>query len=150
MFVTVKTTLDTIPKKEVNWTRVIIKTKKGTYDVGDTLVLDCKVKETSKPIFAQWIKHAGDIVLENKTIPPATDDFKPHYHLLRHKINKVSLDQTGTYICQAKISTNSSQPVKASYTLTVRGNHHHHHYHYYCCYYYYYYYYYYYHYYYNY
>ena len=75
MFVTVKTTLGTIPKKEVNWTRVIIKTKKGTYDVGDTLDLDCKVKETSKPIFAQWIKHAGDIVLENKTIPPATDDF---------------------------------------------------------------------------
>ncbi|CAH3106807.1 unnamed protein product [Porites lobata] len=104
---------------EVNWTRVIIKTKKRTYDVGDTLDLDCKVKETSKPIFAQWIKHAGDIVLENKTIPPATDDFKPQeYHRLRHKINKVSLDQTGTYICQAKISTNSSQPPPKTQSVT--------------------------------
>ena len=131
MFVTVKTTLDTIPKKEVNWTRVIIKTKKGTYDVGDTLVLDCKVKETSKPIFAQWIKHAENIVLENKTIPPVTDGFKTRkFHLLRHKINKVSLDQRGTYICQAKI-LNSSELVtgEAHYTLRVRGNYHHHHHH---------------------
>ena len=124
MFVTVNTTLGTIPKLTV-----IIKTPKVTYDVGTTLNLDCKVEETSKPIFAQWIKHAGDIVLENITIPPATDDFKPReYRLLRHKINNVSLDQTGTYICQAEI-LNSSQVVteEAHYTLRVRGNYHHHH-----------------------
>ena len=121
MFVTVNTTLGTIPK-----TTVIIKTPNVTYDVGATLDLDCKVKETSKPIFAQWIKHAGDIVLENKTFPPTADDFKPREYHLRHKINKVSLHQTGTYICQAEI-LNSSQPVKAYYTLRVRGNYHHHH-----------------------
>ena len=138
MFVTVNTTLGTIPK-----TTVIIKTPNVTYDVGATLDLDCKVRETSKPIFAQWIKHAGDIVLENKTIPPAADDFKPREYRLRHKINKVSLHQTGTYICQAEI-LNSSQPVKAYYTLRVRGNyhHHHHHHHHHRHYYYYYYYYY--------
>ena len=143
MFVTVNTTLDTIPKREVNGTITVnIKTPKVTYDVGDTLELDCKVKATSKPIFVQWIKHAGDIVLENKTIPPATDDFKLREYRLRHKINKVSLHQTGTYICQAKI-LNSSQLVtgEANYTLRVRGNYHHHHHHHYYYYYYYYYYY---------
>ena len=132
MFVTVKTTLDTIPKREVNGTITVnIKTPKVTFAVGDTLELDCKVKETSKPILAQWIKHAENIVLENKTIPPVTDGFKTReFHLLRHKINKVSLDQRGTYICQAKI-LNSSQLVtgEAHYTLRVRGNYHHHHHH---------------------
>ena len=145
MFVTVKTTSDTESKKEVNWTiKVIIKTPNVTYDVGDKLDLDCKVKETSKPIFAQWIKHAEDIVLENKTIPPVTDDFGlGEYRLLRHKINKVSLDQRGTYICQAKI-LNSSQLVtgEAHYTLRIRGNYHHHHHHHHYYYYYYYHYYY--------
>ena len=127
MFVTVNTTLGTITK-----ITVIIKTPNVTYVVGETLDLDCKVKETSKPIFAQWIKHAGDIniVLENKTIPPVTDDLElREYRLLRHKIKKVSLHQTGTYICQAKI-LNSSQPVKAYYTLRVRGNYHYYYYYY--------------------
>ena len=121
MFVTVNTTLDTIPK-----ITVVIKTPNVTYDVGARLDLDCEVKATSKPIFVQWIKHAGDIVLENKTIPPAIDDFKLREYHLRHKINKVSLHQTGTYICQAEI-LNSSQPVKAYYTLRVRGIYHYHH-----------------------
>ena len=101
---------------------VIIKTPKVAYHVGDTIDLECKVWKTSKPIFAQWIKHAGDVFLENATIPPATED-SPGYRILRHKINKVSLDQSGTYICKAEI-LNSSKLYKAYYALRVRGDYH--------------------------
>ena len=95
-----------------------------TYDVGQKVVLNCKVWTTSEPTFVQWTRRDGETVtvLENKTIiPSATNDSRLQYSLFRHTINEVSLDQTGTYVCQAEI-LNSSHFAKDFYHLAVRGN----------------------------
>ncbi|KAM7450728.1 hypothetical protein ABFA07_001718 [Porites harrisoni] len=93
-----------------------------TYDVGQNVVLNCKVRTTSEPTFVQWTRRDGETVtvLENKTIiPSATNDSRPQYSSFRHTINKVSLDQTGTYVCKAEI-LNSSHFAKDFYHLAVR------------------------------
>lgn len=103
---------------------VTIMTPNVTYDVGQKVVLNCKVWTTSEPTFVQWTRRDGETVtvLENKTIiRPATNNSRHHFSLLHHTINKVSFDHTGTYVCQAEI-LNSSHFAKDFYHLAVRGN----------------------------
>lgn len=125
MFAVVTATSDAIPQTEANSIiTVTIMTPNVTYDVGQKVVLNCKVWTTSEHTFVQWTRHSGETVtiLENKTITPsATSDSRLQYSLLRHTINNVSLDQTGTYVCQAEI-LNSSHFARDSYHLAVRGN----------------------------
>ena len=125
MFAVVTATSGAIPQTEANSIiTVTIMTPNFTYDVGQKVVLNCKVWTTSEPTFVQWTRRDGETVtvLENKTIfPSATNDSRPQYSLFRHTINKVSFDQTGTYVCQAEI-LNSSHFAKDFYHLAVRGN----------------------------
>ena len=125
MFAVVTATSGAIPQTEANSIiTVTIKTPNFTYDVGQNVVLNCKVRTTSEPTFVQWTRRDGETVtvLENKTIiPSATNDSRLKHSLFRHTINKVSLDQTGTYVCKAEI-LNSSHFAKDFYRLAVRGN----------------------------
>ena len=125
MFAVVTATSGAIPQTEANSIiTVTIMTPNFTYDVGQNVVLNCKVRTTSEPTFVQWTRRDGETVtvLENKTIiPSATNDSRLQHSLFRHTINKVSLDQTGTYVCKAEI-LNSSHFAKDFYHLSVRGN----------------------------
>lgn len=124
MFAVVTATSGATPQTEANSIiTVAIMTPNFTYDVGQNVVLNCKVWTTSEPTFVQWTRRDGETVtvLENKTIiPSANNDSRPLYSF-RHTINKVSLDQTGTYVCQAEI-LNSSHFAKDFYHLAVRGD----------------------------
>lgn len=125
MFAVVTATSGATPQTEANSIiTVAIRTPNVTYNVGQNVVLNCKVRTTSEPTFVQWTRRDGETVtvLENKTIiPSATNDSRSQYSLFRHTINKVSLDQTGTYVCKAEI-LNSSHFAKDFYQLAVRGN----------------------------
>lgn len=125
MFAVVTATSGATPQTEANSIiTVAIMTPNVTYNVGQEVVLNCKVRTTSEPTFVQWTRRDGETVtvLENKTIiPSATNDSRSQYSLFRHTINKVSLDQTGTYVCKAEI-LNSSHFAKDFYQLAVRGN----------------------------
>ena len=125
MFAVDPATPGAIPQTEANSIiTVTITTPNVTYDVGRKVVLNCKVWTTSEPTFVQWIRRGGETVtvLENKTIiSSASNDSRLQHSLLRHTINKVSLDHIGKYVCQAEI-LNSSHFARDVYYLAVRGN----------------------------
>lgn len=96
---------------------VLIATPNVTFDVGDDLLLECKIKNTNLSITANWTREKNKQILKTANF---SYDTKPGllYHNLSYQLNEVSAADEGTYTCFANYFYGTQQ---ASYRLRLKG-----------------------------